>query len=69
MCIRDRDKRLSALEEFNKKLTQSVKQISEKDGYGLVLNKNGEGGAVIYGKESFDITTKVIEQMDKLYAK
>jgi outer membrane protein len=63
------DKRLSALDEFNKKLTQSVKQVSEKEGYGLVLNKNGEGGAVIYGKDSFDITTKVIEQMDKLYAK
>lgn len=62
------DKRLSALDEFNKKLEQSVKQISEKEGYGLVLNKNGDGGAVIYGKETFDITSKVIEQMDKLYA-
>ena len=63
------EKRLSALDEFNKKLEQSVKQISEKEGYGLVLNKNGEGGAVIYGKEAFDITSKVIEQMDKLYSK
>jgi len=63
------EKRLGALEEFNKKLEQSVKQISEKEGYGLVLNKNGEGGAVIYGKESYDITAKVIDQMDKLYAK
>lgn len=61
------EKRLSALDEFNKKLEQSVKHIAEKEGYGLVLNKNGEGGAVIYGKEAFDVTAKVIEQMDKLY--
>ncbi len=62
------DKRLGALDEFNKKLEQSVKQISEKEGYGLVLNKNGDGGAVIYGKDTYDITSKVIEAMDKLYA-
>lgn len=63
------EKRLSALDEFNKKLEQSVKHIAEKEGYGLVLNKNGDGGAVIYGKEAYDVTTKVVEQMDKLYAK
>jgi outer membrane protein len=63
------EKRLGALEEFNKKLEQSVKNIAEKEGYGLVLSKNGDGGAVIYGKESYDLTVKVIDQMDKLYAK
>ncbi|MEK7702856.1 MAG: OmpH family outer membrane protein [Nitrospirota bacterium] len=60
------EKRLDALEEFNKKLEHAVKQISEREGYGLVLNKSAEGGAVIYGKESFDITVKVIEQMNKV---
>jgi outer membrane protein len=62
------EKRLGALEDFNKKLEQAVKLVSEKEGYSMVLNKNSDGGAVIYGKDSLDITAKVIEQMDKAVA-
>ncbi len=63
------DKRISALSEFNEKLEQTVKEIAESESYGLVIDKNGEGGTVIYGKEKYDITAKVIEQMDKLFSK
>src|SRR5579884_1126761 len=58
-------KKLSTLQEFNKKLEEAVKQIAEKEGYTFVLDKNAEGGAVIYAKDTFDITSKVIEQVDK----
>ncbi len=63
-----RDKRTSALGEFNQKLEQSVKQISEKEGYSLVLDKNPERGAVIYGNATYDITKSVITHMDAIYA-
>ena len=64
-----RDKRVNALGEFNQKLEQVVKQISEKEGYGLVLDKNPDRGAVLYGQESYDITEKVIESMNALFPK
>ncbi len=63
------DKRLSALSDFNQKLEYSVKEIADKEGYGLVLDKNTDRGTVIYGKEQYDITAKVIEQMDKSLSK
>ncbi len=62
------DKRVSALNEFNQKLEQVVKQIAEKEGYAFVLDKNGERGSVLYAKPTHDITAKVIAQMDKLFA-
>ena len=64
-----RDKRMGALFEFNQKLEQVVKQISEKEGYGLVLDKNPDRGVVLYGKEAYDITVKVVEQMNALFSK
>ena len=64
-----RDKRVNALSEFNQKLEQAVKQISEKDGYSLVMDKNPDRGAVIYSKDSYDITPKVIEYMNNLFPK
>jgi outer membrane protein len=66
--IEVREKRTSALGEFNQKLEQSVKQISEKEGYSLVLDKNPERGAVIYGNATYDITKGVITHMDSIYA-
>lgn len=59
-------KKFDTLRDFNKKLEEAVKQIAEKDGYTFVLDRNAEGGgSVIFAKENFDITSKVIEQVDK----
>lgn len=58
-------KKFDTLRDFNKKLEEAVRQIAEKEGYTFVLDKNGEGGSVLYAKESFDITPKVIEQVDR----
>ncbi len=62
------DKRMSALGVFNDKLELSVKEIAEKEGYSFVLDKNSDRGAVLYSKEGYDITARVIEQMDKQFA-
>ena len=58
-------KKFDTLHDFNKKLEEAVKQIAEKEGYTFVLDRNAEGGSLIYAKDSFDITSKVIEQVDR----
>lgn len=58
-------KKTSALRDFNKKLEDAVKQVAEKEGYSFVFDKNAEGGGVVYAKETFDMTIKIIEQIDR----
>lgn len=62
-------KKFDTLRDFNKRLEEAVRQIAEKEGYTFVLDKNSEGGSVIYAKETFDITPKVIEQVDRIAGK
>jgi outer membrane protein len=62
-------KKFESLKDFNKKLEEAVKLIADKEGYTFVLDRNTEGGVVIYAKESFDITPKVIEQVDRVSTK
>lgn len=58
-------KKFDTLRDFNKRLEEAVRQIAEKEGYTFVLDKNSEGGSVIYAKDNFDITSKVVEQVDR----
>ncbi len=58
-------KKISSLKDFNRKLEEAVKQVAEKEGYLFVFDKNTEGGGVIYAKETFDMTMRVIEQIDR----
>lgn len=58
------DKKIESLRKFNKKLELAVKTIAEKNGYLMVLDKNNEGGSVLFSKESHDITAQVMEQLD-----
>lgn len=62
-------KKFESLKDFNKKLEEAVRQIAEKEGYTFVLDRNTDGGVVIYSKDSYDITPKVIEQVDRVAAK
>ncbi|TAJ97811.1 MAG: OmpH family outer membrane protein [Candidatus Manganitrophaceae bacterium] len=62
-------KKFDTLRDFNKRLEEAVRQIAEKEGYSIVLDKNSEGGSVLYAKETFDITPKVIEQVDRIAGK
>jgi outer membrane protein len=58
-------KKLDVLKEFNKKLEQAVRQIAEKEGYTFVFDKNADGGSLVYARDTYDLTSKVIEQVDK----
>lgn len=58
-------KKKEVLEDFNKILEQVVKNIAEKDGYTVILDRNSEGGVIVYAKESVDLTDKVIQEFDK----
>lgn len=58
------EKKIESLRNFNKKLELAVQEIAEKEGYLMVLDKNNEGGSVLFSKESHDITAKVIEQLN-----
>jgi outer membrane protein len=62
-------KKFESLKDFNKKLEEAVKLIAEKEGYTFVLDRNTDGGVVVYSRESYDITPKVIEQVDRVAAK
>ncbi len=58
------DKKIESLRKFNKKLEQAVREIAEKNGYLMVLDKDNEGGSVLFSKESHDITAQVMERLD-----
>lgn len=59
------DKKKEVLGGFNKNLEQIVKKIAEKDGYTVILDRNSEGGVLVYVKESLDLTDKVIQEFDR----
>jgi len=57
-------KKVETLRKFNKKLELAVKAIADREGYFMILDKNNEGGTVIFSSDSNDITTLVIEKLD-----
>jgi outer membrane protein len=52
---------------IQRKLQVVIQEISERDGYTLVLDST-MGGAVIYGRAADDITSEVIRAYNKRYA-
>lgn len=62
-------KKVESLKSFNRKMEMVIKAISEKDNYDFVLDTGHEGGVVLFAKESYDITAKVIVALDEATAK
>jgi outer membrane protein len=58
-------KKKEVLEGFNKTLEEIVKNIAEKESYTIILDRNSEGGVLIYAKDSLDLTDKVVQEFDK----
>jgi outer membrane protein len=58
-------KKLEVLKDFNKKLEEAARQIAEKEGFTFVFDKNADGGSLVYARDNYDLTDKVIEQVDK----
>lgn len=57
-------KKAEVLGRFNRCLEQIAKKVAEKEGYAIILDKDPEGGAIIYGEESMNLTEKVISEYD-----
>jgi outer membrane protein len=62
------DRRTEVLKEFNRKLVQAVQQVAERDGYTMVLDKEAEGGVVLFAKEIMNLTDPVVKELDRIAA-
>lgn len=54
-------------ERFSKDLEGVVKKVAERSGYTVVIDKNAEGGVLLYAKESLDLTDEVIKEFEKAF--
>lgn len=59
------DKKIESLKDFNAKMEAVVQVIAEKEGYGFVLDKGNEGSVVLFAKDAYDITDKVVKELDR----
>ena len=62
------DKRTEVLKAFNAKLTQVVRRVAEREGYAIVLDKEQEGGVVLYAREQMSLTDAVVAELDRMTA-
>ena len=62
------DRRTEVLKDFNRKLVQAVQQVAERDGYTMVLDKEAEGGVVLFAKETMNLTDPVVKELDRIAA-
>jgi len=58
-------KKKEVLDKFNDDLEAVVKKVAEHGGYSYVIDRNAEGGVLLYAKESFDLTDEVIKEIEK----
>ena len=58
-------KKKEVLDKFNKELEGIVKKVAEQGGYTFVIDRNAEGGVLLYAKESFDLTDEVVKEFEK----
>ena len=59
-------KKREVLDKFNKDLESIVKKVAERAGYSFVIDRNAEGGVLLYAKESFDLTEEVVKEFEKI---
>ncbi len=58
------EKKVESNKAFFKTLESAIKATANKEGYTFVLDKNKEGGPVLYSDDASDITDKVIDQLN-----
>lgn len=61
------EKKKEVLENFNKNLEGIVKKVAEKGGYAIILDRNAEGGVLLYAKDSLDLTSDVVKEFEKSF--
>lgn len=62
------EKRTEVLKEFNKKMVQAVQRVAERGGYAVVLDKESEGGTVLFASSKMELTDQVVAELDKMAA-
>lgn len=62
------DRRTEVLKDFNRKLVKAVQQVAERGGYAMVLDKEAEGGVVLFAREPMNLTDQVVKELDRLAA-
>jgi len=58
-------KKKEVLDNFNKDLEGVVKKVAEQVGYVMILDRNAEGGVLLYAKDSLDLTGAVVKEFEK----
>jgi len=58
-------KKKEVLDNFNKDLEDIVKKVAERGGYVMILDRNAEGGVLLYAKDSLDLTGEVVKEFEK----
>jgi len=58
-------KKKEVLDNFNKDLEGIVKKVAERGGYVMILDRNAEGGVLLYAKDSLDLTGEVVKEFEK----
>lgn len=53
------------LEKFNQELEKVVKKVADRGAYSLVIDRNAEGGVLLFAKESLNLTDEVIKEFEK----
>jgi outer membrane protein len=59
------DRRTEVLKQFNAEMTKAVAKVAKRDGFTLVLDREQEGGVVLFAQEKMDVTENVIVELDK----
>jgi len=59
------EKKKEVLDQFNKDLEGVVKKVADRGGYSYVLDRNAEGGVILYAKDANDLTNDVIKEFEK----
>jgi len=57
------DKKGELLQEFSETLTVALERVAKAGGYDFILDK-GQDGAVLFGASRFDLTDKVMAEID-----
>ena len=61
------EKNKEVLVKFHRKLENIVKKIAKREGYDYILDRNAEGGVLLYAKDSLDLTQTVIKELEKAF--
>jgi outer membrane protein len=61
------NKKKEVLDQFNKNLEDIVKKVADRGGYSIVIDRNAEGGVLLFAKESLDLTDEVVKEFEKAF--